>query len=126
MHKRPGYSAEVHERAVGLAPTGEHEHPSRWAALQSIATRGCTPETLRSRVNTMEVDTGAKPGVTSAQSKRMKALERENRELKRASEILKKAAHGWQRQAAMHRLAAWANLTTMRRLRPSTGCTRQR
>ena len=53
---------------------------------------GCAPETLRSWVNKMEVDSGAKPGITSEQSKRMKALERENRELKRANEILKKAA----------------------------------
>ena len=93
MNKRPGYSPEVRERAVRLVLTSEHEHPSRWAAIKSIATKiGCTPETLRSWVNKMEVDTGAKPGVTSDQSKRMKDLERENRELKRADEILKKAA----------------------------------
>ena len=93
MNKRPGYSPEVRERAVRLVLTSEHEHTSRWAAIQSIATKmGCTPETLRSWVSKMEVDSGAKPGVTSDQSKRMKALERENRELKRANEILKKAA----------------------------------
>ena len=85
MNKRPVYSPEVRERAVGLVLTSEHEHSSRWAAIQSVATKmGCTPETLRSWINKMEVDTGAKPGVTSAQSKRMKALERENRELKRS------------------------------------------
>ena len=93
MNKRPGYSPEVRERAVRLVLTSEHRHTSRWAAIQSIATKiGCTPETLRTWVSKMEVDTGAKPGVTSDQSKRMKALERENRELKRANEILKKAA----------------------------------
>ena len=93
MNKRPGYSPEVRERAVGLVLTSEHEHSCRWAAIQSIATKmGCAPETLRSWRNKMEVDTGARPGVTSAQSKRMKALERENRALKRAHEILKKAA----------------------------------
>ena len=93
MNKRPGYSPEVRERAVRLVLTSEHEHASRWAAIKSIATKiGCTAETLRSWVNKMEVDSGAKPGVTSDQSKRMKALERENRELKRANEILKKAA----------------------------------
>ena len=92
MTKRPGYSPKVRERAVRLVLTSEHEHSSRWAAIQSIATKmGCTPETLRSWVNKMEVDSGAKPGVTSGQSKRMKELERENRELKRANEILKKA-----------------------------------
>ena len=93
MNKRPGYSPEVRERAVRLVLTSKHEQSSRWAAIQSIATKiGCTPETLRSWVNKMEVDSGAKLGVTSDQSKRMKALERENRELKRANEILKKAA----------------------------------
>ena len=93
MNKRPGYSPEVRERAVRLVLTSEHEHASRWAAIKSIATKiGCTAETLRSWINKMEVDTGTKPGVTSDQSKRMKALERENRALKRANEILKKAA----------------------------------
>ena len=77
MHKRLGSSPEVRARAVRLVLTSEHEHTSRWAAIQSIATKmGCTPETLRSWVNKMEVDSGAKPGITSEQSKRMKDLER--------------------------------------------------
>lgn len=93
MNKRPGYSPEVRERAVRLVLTGEHEHKSRWAAIQSVAAKiGCTPETLRSWVNKMEVDSGAKLGVTSSEAARMKELERENRELKRANEILRKAA----------------------------------
>ena len=80
MNKRPGYSPEVRERAVGLMLTNEHEHACRWAAIKSIATKmGCTPETLRSWVNKMEVDSGAKPEVTSDQLKRMKDLGRENR-----------------------------------------------
>ena len=74
MNKRPGYAPEVHERAIGLALASEPEHSSRWAAIQSIATKmDCTPETLPSWLNKMAVDTGAKPGVTSEQSKRMKA-----------------------------------------------------
>jgi transposase-like protein len=73
--------------------TGEHEHTSRWAAVQSVAGKiGCTPQTLLSWVNKMEIDTGSKPGVTSNQAARVKELERENRELKRANEILRKAS----------------------------------
>ena len=93
MNRRPGYSKEVRERAVRLVLTGEHEHSSRWAAIQSVASKiGCTPETLRSWMKKMEVDTGMKPGITTDQSKRTKELEREVRELKRANEILRKAA----------------------------------
>ncbi len=93
MNKRPGYSPEVRERAVRLVLTGEHEHKSRWAAVQSVASKiGCTSETLRSWVNKMEVDSGVKPGVSSQEAARVKELERENRELKRANEILRKAA----------------------------------
>lgn len=93
MNKRPGYSPEVRERAVRLVLSGEHEHNSRWAAIQSVASKiGCTPETLRSWINKMEVDSGNKPGVTSTEAARLKELERENRELKRANEILRKAA----------------------------------
>jgi transposase-like protein len=73
--------------------TSEHEYPSRWSAIVSIASKiGCTPETLRKWVNRMEVDAGVKPGVSSDQQQRMKELERENRELKRANEILRSAA----------------------------------
>ena len=93
MNKRPGYSPEVRERAVRLVLTGEHEHKSRWAAIKSVAAKiGCTPETLRSRVNKIEVDAGKRPGTTTEETARLKELERENRELKRANEILRKAA----------------------------------
>ena len=93
MNKRITYSPEVRERAVRMVLTSEHVHSSRWAALVSIASKiGCTPETLRSWVNKMEVDSGKKPGVTSDAAARMKELERENKELKQANEILKKAA----------------------------------
>ena len=93
MNKRIGYSPEVRERAVRLVLTSEHEHKSRWSAIQSIATKiGCTPETLRTWVNKMEVDSGVKSGKTSDHIQRLKELEKENRELKRANEILKKAA----------------------------------
>ena len=93
MNKRPGYSPEVRERAVRLVLTTEQDHSSRWAATQSVAAKiGCTPETLRTWINKIEVDSGSKPEVTTDHVQQMKELERENRELKRANEILKKAA----------------------------------
>ena len=93
MNRRPGYSKEVRERAVRMVLTGEHDHSSRWAAILSVSSKiGCTPETLRSWVKKMEVDSGTKPGTTADQSQRTKELEREVRELKRANEILRKAA----------------------------------
>ncbi len=93
MNKRPGYSPEVRERAVRLVLTGEHEHSSRWAAIKSVASKiGCTPESLRTWVNKIEIDSGAQPGITSDHAARLKMLERENKELKQANEILRKAA----------------------------------
>ena len=93
MNKRPGYSPEVRERAVRLVLTSEQDHNSRWAAIKSVASKiGCTPETLRAWINKSEVDDGVKPGTTSDDAERIKALERENRELKRANEILKLAS----------------------------------
>jgi len=93
MNTQVRYSPEVRERAVRMVLTSEHDHPSRWSAIVSIASKiGCTPETLRKWVNRMEVDSGIKPGVSSDQQQRMKELERENRELKRANEILRSAA----------------------------------
>lgn len=93
MKRQPRYSQEVRERAVRLVLSCEHEHPSRWAAIQSVAAKiGCTPESLRTWMKKLEVDNGVQPGVTSSQHERTKELERENRELKRANEILRKAA----------------------------------
>ena len=93
MNRRPGYSPEIRERAVRLVLTTEHEHSSRWAATQSIAAKiGCTPETLRTWINKIEVDSGTKSGVTTDQAQRTKELEREVRELRRTNEILRKAA----------------------------------
>ena len=93
MKKQPVYSPEVKERAVRLLLSTEHEYSSSWAATNSIASKiGCTSETLRKWVKQREIDTGKKPGVSTTDAARLIELERENRELKRANEILKKAA----------------------------------
>ena len=84
---------EVRERAVRLVLEHAGEYPSQWSALKSIAAKcGMTPETLRKWVRRAEVDAGARPGVTTEERKRLVELERENRELRRANEILKTAA----------------------------------
>ena len=91
---RPGrYPVEVRERAVRLVREHEDEYPSQWAAITSIATKcGMTPETLRKWVRLAEVDNGARPGLTTEERQRLQTLERENRELRRANEILKAAS----------------------------------
>ena len=87
------YSPEVRERAVRLVLEHEAEYDSQWAAIGSIAAKmGCTPETLRKWVRQAERDQGRRAGVTSSERDRLKELERENRELKRANDILRKAS----------------------------------
>jgi transposase len=87
------YPVEVRERAVRLVQEHQGEYSSQWAALTSIATKcGMTPETLRKWLRRAEVDQGARPGLTTEERQRFKELERENRELRRANEILKSAA----------------------------------
>ena len=93
MNKRTRYAPEVRERAVRLVFEHQGEYESQWAALQSIASKiGCTAETLRKWVCRSEVDQGIRGGLTTSDRERLKALERENRELKRANEILRKAS----------------------------------
>nr|ACK75960.1 putative transposase ORFA [Proteus mirabilis] len=93
MKKRPGYSPETRERAVRLVLTTEQDHSSRWAAIISVASKiGCTPETLRAWINRTESNSAAPDTVNVTESERIKALERENRELKRANEILRLAS----------------------------------
>jgi transposase-like protein len=83
----------MRERAVRLVFEQQEKHESQWAAIVSIAEKmGCTAETLRKWVRRAERDTGQRPGLTTSERDRMKDLERENRELKRANEILRKAS----------------------------------
>ena len=87
------YPAEVRERAVRLVMEHRGEYQTEWAAITSIAQKcGMTAETLRKWVRQTEVDGGRRPGVSSEEAQRIKELERENRELRRANEILKAAS----------------------------------
>jgi transposase len=87
------YSPEVRERAVRMVLDHEKEYDSQWATIRSIAEKiGCSPETLREWVRQAERDLGLRPGLTTGERQRLRELERENSELRRANEILRKAS----------------------------------
>src|ERR1700749_960362 len=95
MGRRSRYPTELRERAVRLVFEEQGSHGSQWSAISSIAGKmGCTPETLRKWVREAERDSGAPPGpgLPTSEREKFKQLERENRELKRANEILRKAS----------------------------------
>jgi transposase len=93
MKKQNKFSPEVRERAVRMVLEHRAEYPSLWATIESIAPKiGCVPQTLNDWVRKHEVDTGTRDGVTSAERERVKELEREVKELRRANEILKLAS----------------------------------
>ena len=93
MNKPNKYSPEVRERAVRMVQEHRHEYPSQWAAIESIAPKiGCVPQTLHEWVKKHEIDTGMRDGITGEERDRIKTLERENKELRRANEILKLAS----------------------------------
>ena len=87
------YAPEVRERAVRMVLDHRDEYDSEWAAITSIASKfGCSTETLRNWVRQAERDAGTRPGLTTDERKRLRELEREVRELRRANEILRKAS----------------------------------
>jgi transposase len=93
MKKSNHFSPEVRERAVRMVQEHRGEYPSLWAAIESIAPKiGCVPQTLNEWVKRVEIDTGARVGVTTTDLQRLKELERENKELRKANEILKLAS----------------------------------
>src|SRR5574337_1151169 len=93
MNTAKKYSPEVRERAVRMVFEHTADHDSQWAAIRSVAGKlGCTTESLRRWVRQAERDQGKRAGLTSEERDRLKALERENQELRRANEILRKAS----------------------------------
>jgi transposase len=93
MPRPSRYSPELRERAVRMVFEHQGEHDSQWATINSIAGKiGCTTETLRNWVRQAERDAGKRPGLTTDERQRLKDLEREVRELRRANEILRKAS----------------------------------
>src|SRR3954469_6284900 len=123
MGRPSKYPAEVRERAVRLVFEQQPEHGSQWAAISSIASKvGCTPEALRRWVRQAERDAGGRPGLTTSERERMKDLERENRELKRANEILRKASAYFAQAELDRRPKGWA--TSSRSTATSRGSSR--
>ncbi len=93
MGRASMFAPEVRERAIRMVLEHQDEHESQWAAMSSIAGKiGCSPETLRKWVRQSERDQGVRAGLTSGERERLKDLEREVRELRRANEILRKAS----------------------------------
>lgn len=93
MKTNKRYSTELRERAVRLVLDHRYEYESEWSAIESVSSKiGCTAETLRRWLRQTQIDQGKRGGLLSSDQERLKALERENRELKRANEILRKAS----------------------------------
>jgi len=93
MNKSNKFSPEIRERAVRMVQEHRGECPSLWAAVESIAPKiGCVPQTLLDWVKRTEIDAGSRPGTTTAEAQRIKDLERENKELRRANDILRTAS----------------------------------
>ena len=120
---RPPYPPEVRERAVRMVFEHQGEYPSQWKAIESISAKlSINHETLRQWVRRAEVDAGARPGLTTDERARTRALERENRELRRANEILKAAQHIPTCRRTQHRRRSSLAYRTGARGPLSTGC----
>ena len=112
MKKSNKFSPEVRERAVRMVQEHRGEYPSLWAAIESIAPKiGCVPQTLNEWVKRDEVDIGARAGTTTSEHERVKALEREVKELRRANEILKLASAFFPQGDLARRLKPWGLLS---------------
>ena len=93
MTKANKFSPEVRERAVRMVLEHRGQYPSLWAAIESIAPKiGCVPQTINEWVKRHQIDTGIRDGISTSELQRLKELERENKELRRANEILKLAS----------------------------------
>lgn len=93
MSKETWFSPDVQERAIRLVGEQRNEHESQWATIYAVASKiGCTSETFRCWVRQAERDRGERPGLTTDERMRLKELERENRELRKANEILRLAS----------------------------------
>ena len=93
MSRATRYPQEIRERAVRMVFEQQPDHRSQWATIRSVASKfGMSPETLRTWVRRVEVDAGHRPGITTEERERLRVLERENKELRRANEILKSAS----------------------------------
>ena len=110
MTRQGRYPQELRERAVRMVFEHQDEHPSQWAAICSIAAKfGISHETLRNWVRRAEVNDGSRPGLTSDERERLKTLEREVRELRRANEILKAASAFFARELDPRLPKPWAS-----------------
>lgn len=123
MNKSTKFSPEVRERAVRMVLEHRGEYPSLWTAVESIAPKiGCVPQTLLTWVQRHEIDTGVREGVTTADAQRMKELERENKELRRANEILKLASAFFAQSELDRKLKSRGTSST--RIEPRSGSSR--
>jgi transposase-like protein len=113
MPSKPPYPPEVRERAIKMVFEYQAEYPSQWRAISSIAGKfGMTAEALRSWVRQAEIDRGKRPGITTSEAERIKDLERENRELRGANEILKAASAFFARELDRQPPKRWPGSST--------------